>query len=116
MNKKIRRGDRVLVIAGNDRGKTGEVLSKNEDRVIVQGVTFRKTIISCSQQMQGGRIIEKEMSIHISNVAVCTKDGQKLRLRVKESKEGSRDLVFHAGGPDGPNAKVSVYRPMKKPV
>jgi large subunit ribosomal protein L24 len=116
MSKKIRRGDRVLVIAGNDQGKTGEVLSKNEDRVIVQGINLRKKHLPRTQQMQGGRIIEKEMSIHISNVAVCSKDGQKLRLRVKASKDGSRELVFQTGGSGGPNPTVSVYRPMKKPV
>ena len=110
MNKKIRKGDRVLVIAGNDQGKTGEVLSKNDDRVIVQGINLRKKHLPRTQQMQGGRIIEKEMSIHISNVAICTKDGQKLRLRVKESSDGSRDLIFQTDG------KESVYRPVKKPV
>ncbi len=110
MSKKIRKGDRVLVIAGNDQGKTGEVLSRSEDRVIVQGVNVRKKHMKRTQQMQGGRIVELEMPIHISNIAPCTKDGQKVRLRVKESKEGLRELVFQANG------KEVVYRPVKKPV
>ena len=110
MSKKIRKGDRVLVIAGNDQGKTGEVLSRNEDRVIVQGINVRKKHLPRTQQMQGGRIVEMEVPIHISNVAVCTKEGQKLRLRMKESKEGTRELVFQIDG------KETLYRPVKKPV
>jgi large subunit ribosomal protein L24 len=110
MSKKIRKGDRVLVIAGNDQGKTGEVLSRNEDRVIVQGINVRKKHLPRTQQMQGGRIVEMEVPIHISNVAVCTKEGQKLRLRMKESKEGTRELVFQTDG------KETLYRPVKKPV
>src|SRR5579863_1176682 len=110
MSKKIRKGDRVLVIAGNDQGKTGEVLSRNEDRVIVQGVNVRKKHLPRTQQMQGGRIIEMEVPIHISNVALCTKEGQKVRLRTKESKEGLRELVFRVDG------KETLYRSVKKPA
>ena len=67
-SKGIRRGARVLVIAGNDRGKTGEVLSKDDDRVLVQGVNVRKKHMKRTQQTQGGRVIEMEVPIHISNV------------------------------------------------
>lgn len=110
MSKKIRKGDRVLVIAGNEKGKTGEVLSRSEDRVIVQGINLRKKHLPRTQQMQGGRIVEMEVPLHISNVALCTKDGQKLRIKMKESKEGSKELVFRADG------KEVVYRPVKKPA
>ena len=110
MSKKIRKGDRVLVIAGNEQGKTGEVLLKREDRVVVKGINVRKKHLPRTQQMQGGRIIEKEMPIHISNVVVCTKDGQKMKLRVKESEEGKRELVFRIDG------KETLYRPVRKPA
>jgi len=76
MNKKIRKGVRVVVIAGNDKGKEGEVLSKSEDRVLVQGVNIRKKHLKRTQQMQGGRIVEMEVPIHISNVALVKKEGQ----------------------------------------
>lgn len=110
MSKKIRKGDRVLVIAGNDQGKTGEVLARSEDRVIVQGVNVRKKHLRRTQQMQGGRIVEMEAPIHISNVALCNKEGQKIRVRVKQSKDGQRELVFQSGG------KETMYRPVKKPA
>ena len=110
MSKKIRKGDRVRVIAGNDRGKMGEVLACSEERVLVQGVNLRKKHLRQTQQMQGGRIVEMEVPIHISNVAVCTKEGQKIRLRTKQSGKGSRELVFQADG------KEILYRPVKKPV
>lgn len=110
MSKKIRKGDRVLVIAGNDRGKIGEVLARSEDRVIVQGVNIRKKHLKRTQQMQGGRVVEMEVPVHISNVSLCTKEGQKFKLRMKQSKDGQRELVFQSGG------KESVYRPVKKPA
>jgi large subunit ribosomal protein L24 len=67
---KIRRGDRVAVIAGRDKGKMGEVLSvdRSADRVVVQGVNMIKRHQRPTQTAEGG-IIEKEAPIHVSNVA-----------------------------------------------
>lgn len=110
MSKKIRKGDRVVVISGNDKGKTGEVLSKSESRVLVQGVNVRKKHLKRTQQMQGGRIVEMEVPIHISNVAVATKEGEKIRLKTKQAKSGERELVYQSGG------KETVYRSIKKPA
>ncbi len=110
MSKNIRKGDRVIVIAGNDKGKTGEVLSRSEERILVQGVNVRKKHMRRTQQTQGGRVVEMEIPIHISNVALCTKEGQKIRLRTKLAKSGERELVFQNGG------KEVVYRSMKKPA
>lgn len=110
MSKWIRKGDRVLVIAGNDKGKSGEVLSRVEDRVIVQGVNIRKKHMRRTQEMQGGRIVEMEMSIHVSNVAICNKDNERLHLRVKVEKKGERVLMAREG------AKEVVYRSIKKPA
>lgn len=110
MSKWIRRGDRVVVIAGNDKGKSGEVLSRSEERVIVQGVNVRKKHMRRTQQTQGGRIVEMEMPIHISNVQVCDKDGKPYKLSVKQEKNGKRELVSKIGG------KETVYRSVKKPA
>ena len=110
MSKKIRKGDRVVVIAGNDKGKTGEVLSRTEERILVQGVNVRKKHMRRTQQTQGGRVVEMEIPIHISNVALCTKEGQKIRLSTKSMKNGERELVFQSGG------REVVYRSMKKPA
>lgn len=110
MTNKIRTGDRVVILAGNDKGKMGEVLERFEDRVIVQGINVRKKHLRPTQQMQGGRIVEMELPIHISNVAVCTKDGQKVRLKTRIAKTGERELVFQNSG------KETVYRSVKKPA
>ncbi len=68
--RKVKKGDRVIVRTGRDKGKTGEivrVLAKRE-RVVVQGVNMVKRHTRPSQTSAGG-IVEKEASIHISNVA-----------------------------------------------
>jgi large subunit ribosomal protein L24 len=108
MSQMIRRGDRVKVIAGNDKGKSGEVLSRSEDRVVVQGVNVRKKHMRRTQQTQGGRIVEVEMPIHVSNVRVCDKDGNALDIRMRVGKKGERELVF------GKGEKETLYRSVKK--
>jgi large subunit ribosomal protein L24 len=110
MSKKIRKGDRVIVISGNDKGKAGEVLAKDENRIIVQGVNVRKKHLKKTQQMQGGRIVEMEMPIHISNVALTNKEGERISLRMKQPRKGERELVYQSGG------KEVVYRSIKKPA
>ncbi len=79
MGKSIKKGDRVLVIAGNDRGRTGEVIGRSEDRVMVQGINIRKKHLKRTQASQGGRVVEMEVPIHISNVALCDKEGQRIK-------------------------------------
>jgi large subunit ribosomal protein L24 len=67
---KIKKGDRVVVITGKDRGKQGEVLRvvREDDRVIVQGINVVKRHTRPSARQPGG-IVEREAAIHISNVA-----------------------------------------------
>ena len=69
---KIKRGDKVVVRTGKDKGKSGEVLRvlRQEDRVLVQGVNMVKRHQRPSQVAPGG-IIEKEAPLHISNVALA---------------------------------------------
>ncbi len=103
---KIKKGDTVYVNAGNDKGKTGKVLTvlKDEDRVIVEGVNLvSKHTKPNSKQPQGG-IIKQEAGIHISNVnlldpgstaakPVPTRvgykfvDGKKVRVAKKSGQE-----------------------------
>ena len=106
-NKVIRKGDRVVVIAGNDKDKSGEVLTCTEDRVLIQGVNIRKKHMKRTQQTQGGRIVEMEMPIHKSNVCLCDKDGNKLKVRMRVGKKGDKELVF------GKGEKETVYRSVK---
>jgi large subunit ribosomal protein L24 len=85
MALKIKKGDKVVVISGSDKGKTGEVLRSipSENRVVVQGVNLVKRHTRASQTSQGG-IIEKEATIHASNVAhVDPKDNKPTRVGFK---------------------------------
>lgn len=106
MSKWIRKGDRVLVIAGNDRGQSGEVLARSEDRVVIQGINIRKKHLKRTQQTQGGRVVEMEVPIHVSNVCLCDKEGKRLKVHLKKEKGGQADLVEKTGG--------AVHRTVKK--
>lgn len=108
MSKWIKKGDRVLVLAGNDKGKSGEVLARSEERVIVQGVNVRKKHMKPTQQTQGGRIVEMEMPIHVSNVVICDKEGNALKVRVRVRDNGERELVY------GQKGQETVYRSVKR--
>ncbi len=67
---KIKKGDTVMVIAGDDKGRTGEVLKvlTKKDAVIVAGCKIAKKTVKPSEENKEGGFIEKEMPIHISNV------------------------------------------------
>lgn len=67
---KIKKGDKVVVTTGRDKGKSGEVISvlREKNRVLVQGVNLVKRHTKPTQGSQGG-IVEKEATLHISNVA-----------------------------------------------
>ena len=85
MNKKfkIKKGDSVIVIAGKDKGKSGNVLSiiKNKDRVVVQGVNINKRHRKATQESPG-KIEEIEASIHISNVShIDPENGKPTRIK-----------------------------------
>ena len=89
---KIRKGDKVIVRTGRDKGKRGDVLKvlPSENRVIVQGVNMVKRHTKPSQQGAGG-IIEKEASIHISNIAhVDPKDDGATRVGFKFLDDGRK--------------------------
>jgi len=92
---KIKKGDKVIVIAGRDRGRTGEVLRvvPKEARVLVQGVNMIKRHTRAKPGETGG-IVEKEALIHISNVAhVDPKDGKATRVGFKVL-DGDRKVRF----------------------
>lgn len=108
--KWIKKGDKVLVISGNDRGKVGEVVAKKDARILVQGVNIRKRHMKSRDQNQKSEIISMEKPIHISNVALCSAEGKKLKLKVKLGKDGSKELVYFD------NDKEMSYRTLRKPV
>jgi len=96
---KIKKGDKVVVITGRDKGKTGEVLKvlREQNRLIVQGVHMVKRHQRQTMQVQGG-IIEKEASIHVSNVAHIDPKTQK-PTRIGYRMDGERKIrVARASG------------------
>ena len=101
MARHVRKGDRVKVIAGNDRGKTGHVLrvEPKTEMVYVEGVNVRKRHVKPSQRNpQGGRI-DKEMPVHISNVQpVSPSAGEATRVRFQTKPDGSKVRVAAKGG------------------
>ena len=110
MSKWIRKGDLVKVVAGNDKGKTGEVIGRSEDRVLVKNVNVRKKHLKRTQQSQGARIVEMEIPIHVSNVALCDKEGNVLKISVREEKTGERELIYQDEN------KTTIYRSVRKPA
>jgi len=97
---KIRKGDRVTVITGKDKGKSGSVLSVNPtaNKAVVQGVNIAKRHTKQSAQQEGG-IVPKEMPISISNLAhLDPKDNKPTRVGFKINKDGSKVRVAKRSG------------------
>ncbi|MBZ0325107.1 MAG: 50S ribosomal protein L24 [Alphaproteobacteria bacterium] len=97
---RIRKGDRVIAIAGKDKGRVGEVLRvlRDEDRVIVQGLNMVKRHTRPSQTEPGG-IVEKEAPLHLSNVAHVDPDGGKpTRVGIKILDDGRKVRVARRSG------------------
>jgi large subunit ribosomal protein L24 len=91
MNK-IRKGDKVVVLTGKDKGRTGEVLEvrPSEDKALVRGVNQVRRHQKQSQSQQGG-IITKEAPIHLSNLAIVDpKDGKPTRVGFRTEKDGKK--------------------------
>jgi len=88
----VKKGDKVVVLTGKDKGKTGEVLSvvREDRRAIVSGVNMVKRHTKQSQTEAGG-IVEKEASIHMSNIALQDpKDGKATRVGYKTLEDGRK--------------------------
>jgi large subunit ribosomal protein L24 len=97
---KIKKGDKVIVITGRDKGKQGEVLRvlRADERVIVQGVHIVKRHTRQTAGNPGG-IVEKEAAIHISNVAhVDPKSGKPTRVGYKFLEDGRKVRVARRSG------------------
>ena len=93
MAAKIKKGDKVVVITGRDKGKRGEVRSVNptEGRAIVEGVNLVKRHTKPSAQNAEGGIITKEAAIQLSNLAVLDpKDGKPTRVGFKVLEDGRK--------------------------
>ena len=92
MAARIRKGDKVVVIAGRDKGRSGEVIEvrPSQDRALVRGVHMVKRHQRQTPQQEGG-IISKEATVHLSNVALLdSKDGKPTRIGFKFVGEGNQ--------------------------
>jgi len=78
---KLKKDDQVMVISGREKGKTGRILQidKERGRVIVEGLNMKKKTMKPRNEQDKGGITEIEGSIHISNVMLVTKKGEKTR-------------------------------------
>lgn len=92
----IRKGDRVEVIAGKDKGKKGKVLLAlpKEERVMVEGITMIKRHVRPTRKVPQGGIQEREAPIHVSNVQViCPSCGQPTRIGYRIAESGKKVRV-----------------------
>ena len=99
---KIRKNDQVLVIAGRDRGKKGRVLSVNPEksRVIIEGVSMikRHTKPNPQKNIKGG-IVEREASIHVSNVMLVDPDSSApTRIGYTVANDGTKSRISRKSG------------------
>jgi large subunit ribosomal protein L24 len=100
MAAKIRKGDKVVVLTGRDKGRSGEVIEirPRENRALVRGVNMVRRHQRQTAAQQGG-IISKESTVHLSNIAVADpKDGKPTRVGFKLLKDGRKVRVAKRSG------------------
>ena len=99
MNLKV--GNKVIVIAGKDKGKEGKIIAKKGEKVFVEGINMVKKHVKPNGQNENGGIFDKEAAIHVSNVMIIdpktkkrtriakqiNKDGKKVRVSSKSKNE-----------------------------
>ena len=97
---KIKKGDKVVVLTGRDKGKSGSVLRALpcDNKVVVQGVNIAKRHQRQTQSAAGG-IVEKEMPIHVSNVShIDPKDNKPTRIGFKILEDGTKVRIARRSG------------------
>ncbi len=99
MAAKIRKGDKVVVLSGRDKGRTGEVFEvrPEEGRALVRGINMSKRHQKQTQNQEGG-IISKEQPIHLSNIAYVGKDGKPTRIGFKIHADGKKVRIAKSSG------------------
>lgn len=98
--KRIKKGDKVIVIAGKSKGHIGEVLTVSNDTVVVEGANLIKKHTKANPQQPGskGGIISREAALHVSNVAhynPVTKKADKVGFKYIDKDEGSVKVRFY---------------------
>lgn len=97
---KIRKGDRVRILTGKDRGKEGEVsdVDPRRNKVVVDGINVAKRHQKPTRAMQQGGIIDKAMPIDASNVALIDKDGKPVRAGYRVESDGAKYRIARRSG------------------
>ena len=100
MKMKLKKGDDVVVLAGKDIGKRGTIsrIIAENDRVIVDGVNMAKRHTKPRGQVMQGGIIDKEMPIHVSNVALWCKDCGATRIGYRIEEDGTKHRICRKCG------------------
>lgn len=99
--RKIKKGDEVIVLAGRDKGKRGSVLRVlGDDRVVVENLNMVKRHTKPNpQRAEAGGILDKEMPMHVSNVALYNSDvGKADRVGFKFLEDGRKVRIFKSNG------------------
>ena len=99
MARHVRKGDLVIVTAGDARGQQGKILRVIPDRdlVVVQGINVRRKHVKPSQLHPQGGLVEKEMPVHVSNVSPVV-DGKPTRVRFETRPDGSKVRIAVRNG------------------
>jgi large subunit ribosomal protein L24 len=99
MAAKIRKGDKVVVLTGRDKGRSGEVFEVRpaEGTALVRGINMVRRHQKQTQNQEGG-IISKEAPIHLSNVAYVGKDGKPTRIGFKVQADGKKVRIAKSSG------------------
>ena len=100
---KIKKGDKVRVLSGKDRGHEGEVMFAFPDKgtVIVEGANIAKKHQKPTQQVQQGGIIDKDMPMDVSNVAIISpSDGKPTRIGYRVTTDGDKVRICKRTGAD----------------
>src|SRR3989338_5514975 len=96
MGLRIRKGDKVVVLAGKDKGKSGKVITVHpaKGRALGEGINMVKKNLRKSQQNPSGAIVNREVPIHLSNLALLSPiSGKPTRLKNLVAADGSKQRV-----------------------
>ncbi len=98
---KLKKGDKVIVIAGKNRGESANIMRvlPRENRVLLEGLNLVKRHRRPTQQSRKGQIVDKPMSIHASNVQLLDpSSGKPTRIKISRDKDGERSRVAVKSG------------------
>ena len=93
-NKRIRSGDNVFVISGNNQGKSGKVISRKGYLLVIQGVNMKKKSQKRQEGSKEGGFITIEMPIHASNVSFCDADNKPVKVKIRFNEKNEKELAY----------------------